>query len=668
MNVKQLLRELNLTEIVTLDFETYFDKKYSLRNPAMSTTEYIRDPQFKAHLVGIRTTKMRKARWFPFEQLKDVLAQFDWQKTALLAHHTHFEGLILHHHFGIVPAFYLDTLSMGRTQVPGTVAKDLDTLAVYFGLQGKVKKDALTATKGIRDLPPELLNPLGEYCCDDVDDTWGVFTHLLKTYPFEELLLIHYTVNAYANPILEVDKERAEKELRKEIRQKKKLFSNVAQYLELSPKIKNKEEAVAKALGKNDVLIEALEAQGVKVPMKYSPKQKKMVPAFARTDLEFKAFEKHPNKAVRELYEARLAVKSTNAETRAARLLSHSRYGALPIYLNYAKAHTYRWSGGDKMNPQNFQRGSELRRSIRAPHGCKLGVADSSQIEARTIAWLSQQEDLLQIFRDDGDPYSELATTIYGYMVNKDDNPLERFVGKVGILGLGFGMGAEKYQYTLATGAMGPPVEISLSEAAHVVNVYRRKNYKIVQFWKFLERMLSVMYQGGRYEFHPLNETSISNGMASRFAKGNKTASNQKQYAPILVFRGDGKGNGFVDLPNGLTLFYPNMKAQYDPRRDIYTEFSYQSSENGRSKLYGGAFAENITQAVARIIVAEQSLEIARFYRVVLLVHDEVVFLARTAQMKKAFDFAIKQLSIPPKWCSDLPVAAEGGFDVVYSK
>jgi len=618
--------------IVGLDFETYFAKDYSLRNKATSMTEYVRDKQFKAQCVGIRTNRQKKARWYPHDQIEKALNQFDWSECGLLAHNTAFDGLILSHHYHIVPAYYYCSLSMARAVFSNQIGAGLDEVARYLGYQGKIKADALQATKGIRDLPKELMTPLGEYCADDVDDMWNIFREMLSDYPPDELDLIHLTINAYANPILGIDKPRATKELEREIREKKKLLSTASRIIGISGRGQSRYDATIKVLNSADQFAEALRDAGQEPPKKYSAKQKKPIYAFAKGDLDFQALEKHPAANIRNLVKARLAAKSTIGETRAARLLSHGGQGyPLPIMLNYCRAHTMRWSGGDKMNPQNFTRGGELRKSILAPKGYQIIVVDSAQIEARMVAWLAGQQDLLDIFASGGDPYCELASDIYGYRITKKDKK-QRFVGKVGILGLGFGMGAPKYQYTLAAGTMGPPVEISLEEAYKVVDIYRRKNYQIKNFWKFMDRMLRMMFSG------------------------------KEETYKVLHFH-----LGGVDVPNGLSMHYPELKAQYNPRTEQLGDFSYKSGRQ-RSKIYGGLFTENVVQCLARIVVGEQLLKIAERYRIVGMTHDECIYLAPTRKAKQALEYGIECMSKAPAWCSDLPVAAEGGFARSYGE
>lgn len=87
-------------------------------------------------------------------------------------------------------------------------------------------------------------------------------------------------------------------------------------------------------------------------------------------------------------------------------------------------------SGGDGTNPQNLPRGGVLRQAMRAPDGYTLVACDSSQIEARTLAWFCGQQDLVDDFKHNVDIYSKFASNVYGKPINKHDHPEERHVGK----------------------------------------------------------------------------------------------------------------------------------------------------------------------------------------------------------------------------------------------
>lgn len=660
----KFLKDRGIKTVVGLDFETHFAQGYSLRSTKNSMTEYIRDKRFNVHCVGIRTNRQRKARWFPHSEIPRTLSKFDWSTTALLAHNTAFDGLISSHHYKIAPAYYFCSMSMARPLFSHSIGAGLDEVARHLGYGGKVKADALEATKGIADLGPELMIPLGEYCADDVDDMWSIFRDMLAMdFPADELDLIHHTIKAYADPMIEIDRPRVEAELAREIKMKKQLVAKATKILrygvedalvvedEKEERRKRKKvykpgetagmkvaekryHHTSKILNSNPQFAEALRANGQEPPKKISPTTNKPTFAFAKNDLGFQALEKHPNKDIRDLYAARLVSKSTIGETRARRILSHSENGAkFPMMLNYARAHTLRWSGGDKCNVQNFPRGGELRKSLRAPKGYKIVVVDSSQIEDRTNCAMAGQNEVLDQYRAKKDVYSLLASDIYNRPIDKKKDPNERFVGKVARLGLGYGMGGDKFQNTLETGAMGPPVLITPDEATKIVSIYRRKNFHIVNQWKFADKMLRVMLSGGEYT-----------------------------YKDILTFHPDG-----VDLPNGLMLHYPKLRAKYNPRFESYSDFEYWNGDYF-TKLYGGLFVENFIQCLARIIVGEQVLKIAEFYRILTLTHDECVYLALAKKAEEAYHYGIKCFSTPPSWLPDIPLAAEGGYDDVYSK
>ena len=415
--------QINKNNVVTIDFETYYGDNYSLTSKGINTSEYIRDPRFKVHIMGIKVGDNPTVVYKEHE-IQEVLNSIDWSKHALLCQNTAFDGFILSEHYGIVPAVYLDTLSMGRALHGPNMRNNLDTMAKHYGFAGKVREKALSNTKNIRDLSekPELLKSLSEYCADDVNDTHGIFWKMYDGLTDKELQLIDITIRAFCDPVLEVDLPRVQAELDKEI------ASKVSALIQSG--------MTADLLLSAEKFANELRKLGVEPPTKISKVTGKEAYAFASTDRGFIALRKHDNEKVRELVEARLLVKSTIGETRANRFLKAGENGAkLPVLLNYCGAHTFRWSGGNKMNLQNLVRGGELRRSILAPKDHVIVVADSAQIEARLNAWLSDENKLLDTFRlyDAGkgpDAYRIMASVIYGVPVDLISDE-QRFVGKV---------------------------------------------------------------------------------------------------------------------------------------------------------------------------------------------------------------------------------------------
>ena len=620
------MAKVNPAKIVTIDFETYFDSDYTLRK--MNTSSYIRDERFKVHMAGIKIGR-RPVKVLTGRKLHDALKAIDWSTHALLCHNTAFDGLILSHHFGVVPYLYLDTLSMARGLHSNDIGAGLDEVARFYGVGNKIP-DVLDSSKGIRDLGKTLYAKMAEYCAEDVRLTFDIFLQMLAVFPAKELRLIHHTVRMFCDPILKIDIPRVEKELAREIKEKEDLLVRVSGG-------ETDLEKARKVIASNESFAQLLRDEGITPPTKISPTTKKQVYAFAKTDLDFTALSEHPSERIRDLVDARLAVKSTIGETRAGRFLEAGKNGwSLPVLLNYYGAHTGRWSAGNKMNMQNLPRGGELRLSILAPKGHQLVVADSGQIEARVNAWISEQFDLLDAFAAQSDTsptdvYTQFASMIYGREITKADK-LERFIGKIGVLGLGYSMGAAKLQTTLALGTMGPAVFLELDMCQKIVNLYRRKNFKIVQFWKKCDEIIQDMIAGRSGEYKCL-----------RWEKER------------------------IWLPNGMCLKYPKLAAHEGERG--FVEYSYER-KGIRTKIYGGLLCENIVQALSRIIIGDQLLELADGYdyRIATTTHDELVSCVRTISASKCFKTMLKVMTTPPAWCSELVLSAEGGWAENYSK
>jgi DNA polymerase len=606
--------------VVTVDYETYFDQEYTL-SKSMNTSEYVRDERFEAYLVGIKIGS-GPTQIFTETDVIPALKRIDWSTHAFLAHNTQFDGLITIEPLGInPPGLWLDTLAMARACLPHTKNHKLDTVAKYFGLAGKVKASALQNMKGVCDYTPEMLAACGEYCVDDVEMCYDIFWKMYDAIPDKELRLIHETTRMFCQGQALVDVDRVRTELERELAHKAQALSKVG--LPIS------------TLMSNDSLASAIRDRGVEPPTKISPTTGKETYAFAKSDLEFQALETDPR--VADLIAARLAVKSTLGETRAGRFINAGTTGKLPVGLNFYGAQTGRWSGGNTMNLQNLPRGSELRRSIIAPPGHKIVVCDSSQIEARVLAWLAGQESLLEQFRNKADIYSAFASIVYGRPVdrkrydehgNKPDE-LEGMVGKVCILGLGYQMGAAKLQDTFAKGMMGPKVEFTLDQCRHFVNTYRSANYMVAALWQKMDHILRAASVGQEGTYKCLSW-----------------------------------GKDYIRLPNGMFLHYPALTVSENDQIEYYNKY-------GISYIYGGLATENAVQALARIIVAEQMLDIIDAdpdYNVMTMTHDEVVVICPDEKVDTCLDDMLRIMRTPPTWASDLPLDAEGGYAQDYSK
>lgn len=635
--------------IATLDFETYFDEKYTLKK--LSTSEYIRSNQFEMLSCSVRLPDRPTACYFGLAEIASALADIDWKTTALLAHHAHFEGLILSEHLNIVPALYLDTLSMSRASYSHSLKHGLKDLAARLGVP--TQKLEMPDFKGrhLAEITPEERAKIALYNNGDVDACFEAFQALRPRFPDGEIELIDTTVRMFAVPVLKLDEPRTMAELKREIAAKEaKVAASGMSAEDLSSGAK---------------FCDALRSLGVEPPMKYSAKQKKEIPALAQTDEAFLALAKHPENAVRELVEARLAVKSTIGETRARRLLNAGKDGRrLPVYLNYCGAHTTRWSGGDKLNFQNFPRGGELRRSLMAPPGHVLVVTDSSQIEARTLAWLAGEAWMLEEFaRPDGDPYARFASEVYGRKITKKTDPDERQVGKVCVLALGYGMGAWKLRNSLLSGQQGPAIELPMEMCETLVSAYRGLSRAVTLLWhrgSWVIDDMAVSKPGVRHKRSEFKAVEwehqrlwLPNGLALHYDGVQSHCSVDRS-----------KSGAAQKTPMGMLTAATH---EWGSRRVSFYDQMYRTIE-GWSHLYGGLLVENVVQALARIIVADQMRVIARRYRVVLMSHDEVVTAVPKSEADEALAWQLSVMKTRPAWAPDLPLNAEGGYDTIYSK
>lgn len=598
-------------DLLTIDFETYWDSDYTLSK--MTTDSYVLDPRFKVHGAAVRLRSMHeKSVYLTDVFLATFLAGIDWSKTALLAHNTAFDGFIITHHYGHKPAFYLDTLSMARAVLGATVGGSLAAVAAHYQLGEK--GHTVLDTKGIRDLSPELHKELAAYAVNDLELCLRAFAKMKPEFSMEELELIDMTIRMFTEPMVRLDKDMLKEEIESERARKQKLIDEVC----------NGDPSI---LVSNKQFADLLFMYGVEAPTKISQTTGKETFALAKTDPGFRELLEHEDEAIRTLAEARLDLKSSIAQTRAERLYEVAAADRpWPVMLNYYGAHvTGRWSGGNKQNAQNLPSGRDgktpvLRNSIMAPPGYEIVVADSSQIEARTLAWLAGQNDLVDTFRNKGDPYCRMASALYKREIHKDTDPNERQVGKTMVLGCGYGMGPDKFRGALknSTG-----ITITPQEATLAVATYRAANKEIVKFWRQCEEDLHRMAHRqsklrGCYEVGP---------------------------------------HGIL-LPNGMRIKYPGLLQGSEG-------FTY-STKNGRTKIYGGKVTENLIQALARIIVAGQMLVIEKALRKIggrvwLMAHDEVCALVPKEKAAVGLQLMLKVMHVPPKWAPDLPLAAEGG-------
>ena len=603
-------------KLITIDFETFYDQDFSLSK--ITTEEYVRSSQFEVIGVGVKIDN-EPTQWAsgPRKELGQWLKQFPFAESVVLAHNTMFDGAILKWHFGIDAKIWADTLCMARAIHGVEVGGSLKALAERYKVGAK--GDEVIHAKGKRrlDFSDEELSRYGDYCLNDVDITYELFSIMSKSFPRDELRLIDLTLRMFIDPVLEVDEDLMRDHLRDIQLAKQELLDNT--------------KAEKAELLSNPKFAALLKEFGVIPPTKISPTTGKETLALAKNDEEFKALAEHPDVRVQALVAARLGTKSTLEETRTERFLDISSRGALPIPLRYYAAHTGRWGGDDKINMQNLpsrgEHGGKIKRGILAPEGYVMIDSDSSQIEARTLAWLAGQDDLLTAFTNGEDVYKIMASSIYNCSLEEVTKE-QRFIGKTTILGAGYGMGAAKFQAALKTTG----VAIELDEARHIINMYRATNDKIVDLWQQAQAVLRGMVNG--------EETQLG------------------REGVLRVF------NTSIQLPSGLMMRYDELKVEPGEKGP---SFMYRTRK-GFTYIYGGKVIENVCQAVARCIIGEQMLRIAKRYRVVMTVHDAIACIAPEAEAQEAMAYVMECMRWTPAWAEGLPLNCEAGFSRRYGE
>lgn len=595
-------------DVYTLDFETEWSDEYTIRK--MGVEDYVTDPRFREVMVSVKKNNERTL-WFSSPERSEYarwLSQFPFARSAICAHNTKFDGLILQYYYGIVPALYLDTLSMARPILRAyTKSQSLAGCAEFFnlGIKGREVEDF----KGI-SLAQMSLAQLEAYARYNIKDTdlcralylrmrrharvtpperapngeWWMDQHTKGCIPFPngELRTIDRTMRMYIFPEIVLNGDTLKKNLAA-VRKKK---ADVLAEMEVQGVTKE-------TLRSNDKFAAELEKRGITPPMKPSPaslkKQEfppKMTFAFSKTDEAFKQLQEEfaDDLEVSTLLNARISEKSTQEETRTETFLAiWEKHKLLRVDLNFGAAHTWRYggAGGTNMqNPPNVDK-SPMRYALEAPPGKVFVNADQAQIEARLVSTVAGQWDLVEAFRRGDDIYSMFASDLYGRKIDRKYYELrngEKFypdqkegkVGKEGILGLGFEMGGEKFRITLA-GKAG--VVVDLETAKGYVTVYRTKYPKIPDLWK---AMMAALRDACLYK----KKTEIGN-----------------------VFRMGPDGMEF--LYNDTLIAYPELRAE---KRG----FSYRRmDEKSRRNLFGGKATENGIQKLARDIVMDQDLTVA---------------------------------------------------------
>ncbi len=652
------------TDCVVLDFETYYKTSvYTLKGSPIVL--YLDDPRYEA--LGLAYLRQRPdgVQAVP-EFCRDIDTLLTWlqrqygpnlEGCTVVAHNAAFDGMILAMKYGIVVPHVVDTLGLAR-HIDPRQRNDLATMCKRYEIPDKgdtsqfsgLHQDPVRRREPGKmpvlesGMTPEQRAALASYARNDVARGWDLFKLLLPTLsnPTTELRLMAHTLKMFWEPTIGID---------------------AGAGVILAGKMDAKADELVEATGETrktisgNISFEAAlrDILGEDTPMKQG--KKGPILALAKADPERKLMLEHPNEKVRRLVEARIGIKSWPLHSKRVRGLmaqADTCNGKLPIGLKYCGAHTGRWSGSEYINPQNMGARSieplinAVRGLLVAPPGHVLVVTDAAQIEARGTGWVAGQQDLLDDFERGAAVYCQFAGEVLGRPIRKarkdDPPPIKKYLtekrgmGKTGVLGCGYGMGAER---CLEYARDVYHLDITAAMAESIVRHYRAKYDKIVKFWHDLEAAFTFVTR------YPTERKQLAQGL-ELFNIGNCTV---------------------IQLPSGRWLRYAGVRIRQGDRNRESLEMPHTGKPGTRIRMWGGLLTENVVQALSRDIMGEAVLYCEdRGVPVAHHVHDEIISVVPEAQGEHALAVQMEALCARPQWAPDCPLAAEGQIVKKYGK
>lgn len=652
--------------VVTLDFETYFNskEKYSLTN--MGPLEYVRDPRFYVQCVSIR---IDKGETYVIEALNGMDAKvlsslgLERSDTITVGHNLNgFDCLVLSEHYGVHPYMLVDTIPMmhwlGLSRIMSRSHKALTAL-----LGHGVKQAGTVVSDGKRtkeEFTPEEWAFFLQYCRDDTAQCSENFFSMLPFMNADALKLMSLTAKMATEPAFIPNGQLLEEYKWELNRQSVNALVRLQQFLHF-----DSVEAMLRGIRSRSTFPQLLADVGGKCPMKWSEKQCKEIPAISKTDLEFTKLLNSDNEKVRLLVQTRLEHNSSIQMSRTESLLSFADK-PIPIMLSVLNAHTGRYTAGNegKSDGLNFQNLSKrdpsklaLRKALKVPAGYSVVACDSSQIEARILAWVSGQDDLVEQFKTGRDPYAEMASKIFHVpaqdihdAAKSSTDPRHnqyktyRNVGKTCVLSAGYGVGAQKFSDTLLRTKVhldpDPAKHEAMAVQAHAI--YRQSAWAIVQFWKVCDKIvqnLTVNTQLGEY--------------------GKFGAHNEFSYGRAIVPLSQ-VNCAYVAMPNGYRLWYPNLRFEVVDGRNKMVYDRLVHGKTVATPLYGGGLTENVCQSLAFMMLGWQACRMADAgIPLKANIHDAWIAVVPEAKAEQTKALMEHVMSSVPDWLAGFPVGCE---------
>lgn len=679
--------------VVTLDIESAWDSKdYTLSK--MGAIEYSRDPRFYCQMVGLALNGAAPVVHADAGngEVKAALASLDAQHDMFCAHNgAGFDFVALHENFGFAPRWMIDTIYMMRWC--GLSRISAESHAALTELLGNGHKEAGTVVSDGRtwpkDFSPQEQVFFKQYCADDVAQCQRNMMAMMPYMTNDALRFMALTARMATEPVFVLDEAMLDEYIRqldaeaedarrrimevfhfatldeffKAIRSADK-FAEMLKSLGVEPPTKASEKKTATAIAKLEAQLALPGSDQATLQQQLAEVREQGIQtyAFSKSDLDFLELREHDDPRVRMLVETRLEFNSSILRSRAETLLKFARHHKpLPIMLSAFKAHTGRYSAGtsegksDGTQVQNLSKRNPahlvLRKAIQAPRGYKIVACDSSQIEARCLAWEAQQIDLLEHFRHGRDPYAELAEnftsdyTAEEIHQQKDTNKeckRLRNLGKLFVLSAGYGVGAAKVSRKL----WGDGVRLHTERSQHneiatsYLQIYRTANQSIVYFWKRCQQVIEALAAGYSGKFGGPDDTTFEYGMMP--------------LAPLQ------KEAPSIRLPSGYTLRYPNLRAQAGEQKVEYVYDSKLGKNTVAKRIYGGLLAENITQAFAFQILMWQACRMdENGVALKCNIHDSWAAVVPDADVPHTVQVMEQWMRTVPSWAHGCPITTD---------
>ena len=634
-------------KIATVDLETYWAVGHSLTK--MSPIAYCMHEDTEIISCAFKFGDDPTVVVFGEQAVIDYCNSVDWSQYWVVGHNlSGFDSMILAWRLGVKPKLWGCTLAMARPIHAKDVGLSLAKLVTHYGL-GYKDQTVLHNTKGRRlaDFTDEEIAEMRIYNAADVDQCYGLLRKLIPQTRKDEVKLIDMTIRMLIEPQFESDATLLVNTLTEEGIRKKAMLVEAARHMDVYDFAMDDDEAAGaalKVLSSANKFAAFLQTIGVDVPTKISNTTGKEIPALAKTDEAFLALQEHDNPLVAVAAASRLDAKSTILQTRIQAFMDASNAHPtkkVPIPLKYYGADTTgRWSGWGynpqnlpRINPYNPKPSDALRKSLIAPAGYKVVVADLSGIELRVNHFLWQVPSSVELYKADpekADLYKDFASKLYEIPYD-EVTKVQRQVGKVAHLGLGFGAGYITFQKVAKL--MGG-VDITEKESSDIVDRWRGEYGEITSGWRTCHAALPTIMRGA--EGNAVDPW----GMVVPVAEGLKT-------------------------PKGL-IRYPDLRTEIN-EDDNRKEFVYGHGRN-KARIYAGKIDENIVQHLARCVIADNALAVQELTGLnpALMVHDELVYVVPEDEAERVLDTVQQVMRTPPEWWPELVTWSEGDIADTY--